>query len=158
VSEANRINHSEPHQPGLIAPAAIAQTVHEDASRESYMPFINGITLLLLYQLAGEICVLLLGLPLPGPVLGMIMLLITLIIRGRVDESLDGSSTALLSHLSLLFVPAGVGIMVHFERIAGEWLPITVALLLSTLVTMAATAAIMLLATRLLTGRAGDNG
>ena len=122
------------------------------------MPFINGITLLLLYQLAGEICVLLLGPPLPGPVLGMIMLLITLIIRGRVDESLDGSSTALLSHLSLLFVPAGVGIMVHFERIAGEWLPITVSLLLSTLVTMAATAAIMLLATRLLTGRAGDNG
>lgn len=110
----------------------------------SGMNFLNGITLLLIYQLAGEISVLLLRIPVPGPVLGMIMLFITLVWRGRSSTSLDSASTALLSHLSLLFVPAGVGMMVHFDRIINEWLPISIALILSTVITMAATAAIML--------------
>ncbi|MDA3870652.1 MAG: CidA/LrgA family protein [Gammaproteobacteria bacterium] len=108
------------------------------------MNFLNGITLLLIYQLAGEISVLLLRIPVPGPVLGMIMLFITLVWRGRSSTSLDSASTALLSHLSLLFVPAGVGMMVHFDRIINEWLPISIALILSTIITMAATVAIML--------------
>lgn len=98
------------------------------------MNFLNGITLLLIYQLAGEISVLLLRIPVPGPVLGMIMLFITLVWRGRSSTSLDSASTALLSHLSLLFVPAGVGMMVHFDRIINEWLPISIALILSTAV------------------------
>ncbi|MDT8451280.1 MAG: CidA/LrgA family protein [Gammaproteobacteria bacterium] len=115
------------------------------------MNFLNGITLLLIYQLAGEISVLLLRIPVPGPVLGMIMLFITLVWRGRSSTSLDSASTALLSHLSLLFVPAGVGMMVHFDRIINEWLPISIALILSTVITMAATAAIMLASRRLLT-------
>ncbi len=114
------------------------------------MNFLNGITLLLIYQLAGEISVLLLRIPVPGPVLGMIMLFITLVWRGRSSTSLDSASTALLSHLSLLFVPAGVGMMVHFDRIINEWLPISIALILSTVITMAATAAIMLASRRLL--------
>lgn len=117
----------------------------------SGMNFLNGITLLLIYQLAGEISVLLLRIPVPGPVLGMIMLFITLVWRGRSSTSLDSASTALLSHLSLLFVPAGVGMMVHFDRIINEWLPISIALILSTVITMAATAAIMLASQFLLT-------
>lgn len=121
------------------------------------MNFINGISLLLIYQLAGEIIVLLLGIPMPGPVLGMIMLLLTLIIRGRSTAALDNASTTLLSHLSLLFVPAGVGIMVHYDRISQEWLPISAALILSTIITMAATALIMLGVSRLLTKQGSDN-
>ncbi len=120
----------------------------------SGMSFLNGITLLLIYQLAGEISVLLLRIPVPGPVLGMIMLFITLVWRGRSSTSLDSASTALLSHLSLLFVPAGVGMMVHFDRIINEWLPISIALILSTVVTMAATAAIMLASRCLLAKKA----
>jgi holin-like protein len=112
------------------------------------MQFLNGITLLLVYQLVGEITVRLLGLPIPGPVLGMVMLFITLMIRGKAPESVDQASTALLSHLSLLFVPAGVGMMAHFGRIADEWIPITLALLLSTVITMVATALIMQVTTR----------
>ncbi len=107
------------------------------------MNFLTGITLLLVYQLAGEVTVRLLGVPIPGPVLGMVMLFVTLLIRGRTPDSLDTASSALLSHLSLLFVPAGVGMMVHFDRIAEEWVPITLALLLSTIITMVATAGIM---------------
>ena len=122
------------------------------------MHFLNGVTLLLLYQLAGEMTVLYLELPVPGPVLGMIMLFLTLLLRGRVDTSLDSTSTALLSHLSLLFVPAGVGLMVHFDRIATEWISITIALFLSTVITMLATALIMLGATRLLSRRSAKDG
>ncbi|AZT84974.1 CidA/LrgA family protein [Marinobacter sp. NP-4(2019)] len=116
------------------------------------MNFLNGITLLLVYQLVGEVTVRLLDVPIPGPVLGMVMLFVTLLIRGQAPESVDQASSALLSHLSLLFVPAGVGMMVHFDRIAEEWVPITLALLLSTIVTMVATALIMQLTTRWLVG------
>ncbi|AHI28189.1 CidA/LrgA family protein [Marinobacter similis] len=112
------------------------------------MQFLNGITLLLVYQLAGEITVRLAGVPIPGPVLGMVMLFITLWIRGRTPDSVEQASSALLAHLSLLFVPAGVGMMAHFDRIADEWLPITLALLCSTVITMIATALIMQVTTR----------
>jgi len=118
------------------------------------MQFLNGITLLLVYQLVGEVTVRLLGVPIPGPVLGMVMLFITLWIRGSTPESVETASTGLLSHLSLLFVPAGVGMMAHFSRIADEWLPITLALLLSTIITMVATALVMQLTTRWLVGSA----
>lgn len=112
------------------------------------MNFLNGMTLLLVYQLVGEVTVRLLAVPIPGPVLGMVMLFLTLMIRGHTPEPLQNASTALLSHLSLLFVPAGVGMMAHFDRIAEEWLPITLALFFSTIITMVATAGIMQLTTR----------
>ena len=112
------------------------------------MNFLNGITLLLVYQLVGEVAVRLAGLPIPGPVLGMVLLFLTLLVRGRAPASVAQAASALLSHLSLLFVPAGVGMMVHFGRIADEWLPITLALLLSTVITMVATALIMQVTSR----------
>ncbi|MFT5448741.1 MAG: holin-like protein [Gammaproteobacteria bacterium] len=118
------------------------------------MKFLNGITILLVYQLVGEISVLTLELPIPGPVLGMLLLFITRLIRHRGSSSLDIASTALLSHLSLLFVPAGVGLMVHFERVFIERLPISITLVASTLITMAATALIMHGSVRLLAMRA----
>ena len=116
------------------------------------MQFLNGITLILVYQLVGEITVRLAGVPIPGPVLGMVMLFMTLWIRGKTPESVEQASSALLSHLSLLFVPAGVGMMAHFDRIAEEWVPITLALLLSTVITLVATALIMQVTTRWLVG------
>ena len=108
------------------------------------MNFLQGISLLLIYQLAGEFTVSLFSIPVPGPVIGMVMLFLTLVILGGSSKALDSSSTALLNHLSLLFVPAGVGIMVHFDRIINEWQAISITLILSTVITMAATALIML--------------
>lgn len=107
------------------------------------MNFINGITLLLIYQLAGEVTSLYLKLPVPGPVLGMLLLFLTLLIRKRSSASLDTASSALLSHLLLLFIPAGVGMIVHFELIIKQWIPISIALVVSTVLSMAATALIM---------------
>ncbi|MBU0655152.1 MAG: CidA/LrgA family protein [Gammaproteobacteria bacterium] len=117
--------------------------------------FLTGITILLVYQLVGEVSSRLLQLPVPGPVVGMVLLFCTLLLRGNLEKTLDTASSALLSHLSLLFVPAGVGVIVHFGKIRGEWLPITAALLLSAIITLAATALIMQGVSRLL-GHKGD--
>ncbi|MDM8545889.1 CidA/LrgA family protein [Candidatus Venteria ishoeyi] len=114
------------------------------------MNFINGITILLLYQLIGEISVLLLKIPVPGPVVGMLLLFLSLLLRHKLAESLATSSNALLTHLPLLFVPAGVGVMVHFQRLQNEWLPITLALIFSTVITLIITAGIMRMSQRLL--------
>ncbi|WP_203143055.1 CidA/LrgA family protein [Marinobacter mangrovi] len=115
------------------------------------MQFLNGITLLLVYQLVGEVTVRLFGLPIPGPVLGMVLLFLTLVIRKRSSASLDTAANGLLSHLSLLFVPAGVGMMVYFSRILEEWLPIALSLVLGTAITMVVTAGAMLATQKLLT-------
>ena len=102
-----------------------------------------AITLLLVYQLAGEIVVVALGLPVPGPVIGMALLFVTLVARGQVTEGLRETASGLLRHLSLLFVPAGVGVMAHLGRLRHEWLPISVSLVVSTFVTVAVTALVM---------------
>jgi holin-like protein len=120
------------------------------------MSFINGITTLLIFQLIGEVGVHTLTLPIPGPVLGMFLLFLFLIIRRALPEALDTSSTALLSHFSLLFIPAGVGVIIHLDTLSNEWLPIGVALVLSTFLTMAATAGLMLVTIKLLTRSTDD--
>ena len=104
---------------------------------------LGAITLLLVYQLVGEVIVLTLGMPVPGPVIGMLLLFLTLVVRGRVSEALRDTANGLLTHLSLLFVPAGVGVMVHFSRLGSEWLPLAVALVASTVITIAVTALVM---------------
>jgi holin-like protein len=102
-----------------------------------------AITVLLVFQLIGEVAVIAFGLPIPGPVVGMALLFVSLILRGSVTEELGTTAHGLLRHLSLLFVPAGVGVMAHLNRLADEWLPITVSLVLSTLLTIAVTAIVM---------------
>ncbi len=117
---------------------------------------LGAITVLLVYQLVGEVFVQLTGLPVPGPVVGMLLLFITLIARkgappGRERDffrGLRGTSQQLLSHLSLLFVPAGVGVMLHFGRLGREWLALAVALVVSTVLTIVVTALVMRLLQR----------
>ena len=101
---------------------------------------LKAITLLLLFQLAGEAISLLLKLPIPGPVIGMALLFAVLALRGGPGIELRETAQQLLQHLSLLFVPAGVGVMLHWQRMADEWLPIVVSLVASTFVTIAVTA------------------
>ncbi|MGK7912905.1 MAG: CidA/LrgA family protein [Synechococcus sp.] len=121
------------------------------------MKFLNGVSTLLVYQLVGEVTTNLLHLPVPGPVLGMTLLFLTLLCSRRVSIALDTTSNALLNHLSLLFIPAGVGVMVHFDRLSAEWIPITIALVLSTLLTITGSAAAMAIADRLLTQKLTAN-
>jgi holin-like protein len=100
---------------------------------------IGAFAVLLAFQLAGETLVRLLGLPVPGPVLGMTLLLLALLVRGTAPIALATTARGLLACLALLFVPAGVGIIVHAERVAAEWLPLAVTLVASTAITMVVT-------------------
>lgn len=104
---------------------------------------LNAITLLLLFQLAGEAIALFFALPVPGPVIGMGLLFAALALRNGPSVELRNTAQNLLQHLSLLFVPAGVGVMLHLQRLADEWLPIVVALVVSTFVTIAITALVL---------------
>ena len=104
---------------------------------------IAALTLLLVFQLVGEVVARALALPIPGPVIGMALLFLTLLLRGGPGEDLRVTSGQLLQHLSLLFVPAGVGVMLHLQRLGDEALAIGVALVLSTLVGLASAALTM---------------
>jgi holin-like protein len=104
---------------------------------------LNMITLIFCCQLAGEAVVAVAGIPVPGPVLGMVLLFAGLAIKGRIPEDLDRATGALLSNLSLLFVPAGTGIMVHLSLLAGDGLAVSVALVVSTVLTIAITGLLM---------------
>ncbi len=101
---------------------------------------IEGIATLLIYQLIGETLTFALGLPIPGPVIGMALLLAALALRPALLARVRSTGTTLLSHLSLLFVPAGVGVMVHFARLSDEGVAIVAAVVGSTLLAIVATA------------------
>lgn len=106
------------------------------------------LTFILACQLVGEFVVTSAEIPFPGPVVGMVLLFVFLTIKGRVPQSLGRVADTLLSNLSLLFVPAGVGVMLHFELLGTDLLSLSVALLLSTLATIAVTAWVMVFLNR----------
>lgn len=109
---------------------------------------ISALTALLLFQLLGEVLARWLDLPIPGPVIGMLLLFLALMLRGGPGDDLRTTSQTLLQHLSLLFVPAGTGIMVHLHRVADEWLALLLSLLISTVATLVVTALVMKLCQR----------
>lgn len=101
------------------------------------MSILTALTLILSCQLAGEMFVVLTRVPVPGPVVGMLLLFAGLLLRGgAVPAGLETVGSTLLSHMALLFVPAGVGIMVHGPRLGGEGIAIAVAIVLGTALTL----------------------
>lgn len=116
---------------------------------------LGALTVLLVFQLAGEVIVQFAGLPVPGPVIGLLLLFLGLCLRGSLAEPLRDTANGILQHLSLLFVPAGVGVMVHFSRVSGEWLPILAAVVVSTALAIAVSALVM---RALMRGRSDGEG
>ena len=110
---------------------------------------IRAFGILLVCQLAGEVAVGLTGMPVPGPVVGLALLLGVLLVRGRVGTELSSTAQGLLRHLSLLFVPAGVGFIAHVDRLGGDLPALAVGVVVSTLLTLAVTAGVFLLVARL---------
>jgi len=104
---------------------------------------LESLAILLLCQLIGELTVLYLDIPVPGPVVGMFILFIGLQIRGNIPETLSVTANGLLGQLSLLFVPAGVGVMTHLTLLGNQWLPLSASLIISTLLTIAVTGLLM---------------
>jgi holin-like protein len=104
---------------------------------------LESLTLLLACQLVGEVIVAYFAIPVPGPVVGMVLLFVGLCLRKGVPDPLQRTATGLLSHLSLLFVPAGTGVLLHVALIREALVPIGVSLVLSTLIAVAVTALAM---------------
>ncbi|CCE02703.1 CidA/LrgA family protein [Bradyrhizobium sp. STM 3809] len=123
---------------------------------------ISSLGLILLCQLIGEVIVRGLGLPMPGPVLGLVVLLLLLLLRDKVrglavgplangatEGSIEGVSRVLLANLSLLFVPAGVGVVQKLDLVAAHGLAIAAVLVLSVVVTLLVTVAAFVVTSRL---------
>jgi putative effector of murein hydrolase LrgA (UPF0299 family) len=105
--------------------------------------------LILLCQLLGEAIAHGTGIPVPGPVIGLVLCVLLLVARDRIgrfapaelrDETFERTGRGLLSHLSLLFIPAGVGVVQRLDVLAGNALPIAVALVVSTVLSLGVTA------------------
>ena len=101
---------------------------------------IYAIAALFVCQLVGEVIVESLALPIPGPLLGMALLFTALILLGRVPEQLNITAGKLFRHMMLFFIPIVVGVMMHAERMAAEWLPFMAACLVGAAVTLVVTA------------------
>jgi len=121
---------------------------------------IASLSLILLCQLAGEVMVRGLALPMPGPVVGMLLLLLLLLARDRFallakgplqGDGVEGASRGLLAHLSLLFIPAGVGVVQKLDLLAEHGIAILLILAVSVVITLMVTVATFLIANRLMT-------
>jgi holin-like protein len=121
---------------------------------------IASLSLILLCQLAGEVMVRGLGLPMPGPVVGMLILLLLLLARDRFallakgplqGDGVEGASRGLLAHLSLLFIPAGVGVVQKLDLLAEHGIAILLILAVSVVITLLVTVATFLVSSRLMT-------
>ena len=121
---------------------------------------IASLSLILLCQLAGEAFVRGLGLPIPGPVIGLMILLALLLVRDRFallargplqGDGVESASRGLLANLSLLFVPAGVGVVQKLDLIVDHGIAFLGVLVISVLITLLVTVATFLVASKLLT-------
>ena len=112
---------------------------------------LRGLFLLLTCQLVGEALARALNLPAPGPVIGLALLAGGLAVwaRGQTNPDVEATdvakvSTALLGSLSLLFVPAGVGVVQYFDLLAANGVALALALVVSTVLTLLATVGVFL--------------
>ncbi|MDP3545707.1 MAG: CidA/LrgA family protein [Phreatobacter sp.] len=110
---------------------------------------IEAFTLLVLLQLCGDLLAHVSGLPIPGPVVGLVLLLGLMAwlraIPGRLEETADG----LLSHLSLMLVPAGVGVVAQAALLASHATALALVVTVSTIATLAVTAVVFRIVARL---------
>lgn len=103
---------------------------------------LRGLTWLLLFQAAGETLARALALPFPGPVIGMLLVLPALHWRW-IREPVEAAAGFLLGHLSLLFVPVGVGVITHLDLVGRHGWQLAVVILLSTWIGLAVTAFVL---------------
>lgn len=106
------------------------------------METLKGLAWLLLAQSLGEAIARLAGLKLPGPVLGLLLMLAALSFE-RVRAPVAAAADTLLAHLSLLFVPVGVGVMTHLALISQYGLRMLLVIVVSTSLGMAVTALVL---------------
>ncbi|QRZ14101.1 CidA/LrgA family protein [Paracoccus methylovorus] len=113
---------------------------------------IPALAIILVFQLIGEVAARGLGLMLPGPVLGLLLLVLSCSLRPRLAEMLRPVVAGLLGHLSLFFVPAGVGVVAHLNQFRSDGLAVVLALTVSTALAIAAGALVFCAAVKWMGG------
>ena len=116
---------------------------------------LHALTTILTTQLAGEIVARAAGLPVPGPVLGMVALTTAFALSPRLREAVRPTAQGILGHLSLLFVPAGVGVVGNLSVLSGMATGLALAIVASTVLAIAAGSLTFALVARL-TGAQDD--
>lgn len=99
---------------------------------------LHALLVILSCQLAGEAVTRATGLPLPGPVLGLVLLLLLMLALPRIELAVRPVAQGILGHLSLLFVPAGVGVVGHLSTLGDQTAAILAAVFGSTVLAIAA--------------------
>jgi len=97
---------------------------------------LRGLSWLVAFQLAGTALNVLFFPVIPGPIIGLVLLLIYLMLRGRVEAPINEAATSLLRYLPLLLVPPAIGVMAHMADIQADFWAITGALIISLVVSM----------------------
>ena len=100
----------------------------------------RSLAVLLAFQCVGELIAHFTRVPIPGPVIGMVLFLCVLSAAPALAQEVEYVSRGLLNHLSLLFVPAGVGVMVLADDMKGQLLAISIAIIVSTILSIAVAA------------------
>lgn len=103
---------------------------------------LRGLAWLLAMQSLGELLSRGFSLPFPGPVIGMLLLLVALRLP-VVHEPVAACANFLLSHLSLLFVPVGVGVMTHLGLLGQYGVRMLAVIVLSTWIGLAVTVLVL---------------
>lgn len=114
---------------------------------------IAGLVEILLFQGLGEVLSRFVVPAIPGPVIGLVLLLAWLRARRRVSEGVELVAGALVQHLGLLFVPAAVGVVMFWPQLRSHAAAVIVALVASVVLTVAVTALVL----KALGGRAGKD-
>ncbi len=104
---------------------------------------LSYLAVILFCQLIGEIIVRMMKLPIPGPVIGMVILFCGLVLRREIPSELETLGGFLHRHLPLLFVPAGVGIITNLELLMKSWAAFAGAIIVGTILTISITSVIM---------------
>jgi holin-like protein len=118
---------------------------------------LRAFVVIVCFQFAGEALSRFAGLPVPGPVVGLALLILAALAWPALQREVEEVADLLLRHLSLLFVPAGVGVLQYLDLLRREWLPLLAVIVISTALTLAVSAlAFTAMAKR--GGRGGDAG
>lgn len=127
----------------MILPSAVRGRTRIKSAQHGSRVMISGLVQILLFQGLGEL-ITHFFLPLvPGPVIGLVLLLGFLALRRGVSASLDEVATVFSQHFGLLFVPAAVGVVMFWPHLKAHAVAVAVALLASVVLTVAVTALVL---------------
>ncbi len=104
---------------------------------------IRGLAILLIFQSIGEVATRFIHGIIPGPVIGMILLLVFLVAKKTIAPSIAVAADGLLAHLAIFFIPAAVGVMLYVTELMSAGAAWLLAILLSTAASMAITALLL---------------